>query len=64
MLQTSENYNKIQEPTKKKKKKKMEVISQYKLWDRIYHLSYGVHNMQPTVCQGKLTLDWTITGKM
>ena len=21
------------------------------------HLSYGVHNMQPTVCRGKLTLD-------
>ena len=46
------------------KKKKLEDISQYKLWDRIYHLSYGVHNMQPTVCLQKLKLDWTITGKM
>ena len=64
MLQTSENYNKIQEPTKKKKKEKLEDVLQYKLWDRIYCLSYGLHNMQPTVCQGKLTLDWTIAGKM
>ena len=30
MLQTSENYNKIQEPTKKKKEK-LEDVLQYKL---------------------------------
>ena len=47
MLQASENYNNIQEP---KNKQNLEDISQYKLLDRIFHLSLGVHNMQLTVC--------------
>ena len=48
MLQTSENYNNIQEITNKQN---LEVISQQKLQDRICHLSYGVYNIQPTVCR-------------
>ena len=47
-LQTIENYNKIQVPTNKQN---LEDILQYKLSDRKCHLSYGVHKMQPTVCQ-------------
>ena len=45
MLQTSKNYNNIQEPTNKQN---LEDLSQYKLQDRICHLSYRVYNMQPT----------------
>ena len=44
MLQTSENYNNIQEPTNKQN---LEDIWQYKLKEKIYHLSYRLHNMQP-----------------
>ena len=49
MLQTSENYSNIQEPTKRNKN--LEDISQYKLLNRIYHLTYGEYNLQPTVCR-------------
>ena len=49
MLQTSENYSNIQEPTKKNKN--LEDISQYKLLNRICHLTYGEYNLQPTVCR-------------
>ena len=40
MLQTSENYNNIQEPTKKN----LEDISQCKLHDKICHLFHGMYN--------------------
>ena len=36
---------------KRQQTAKIAVISQYKVYDRIYHLSHGVNNMQPTVCQ-------------
>ena len=49
MLQTSENYSNIQEPTKKNKN--LEDISQYKLLNRICNLTYGEYNLQPKVCR-------------
>ena len=51
MLQTSENYKLQQHSRASKKKKNLEDISQYKLLNRICHLTYGEYNLQPTVCR-------------
>ena len=47
MLQASENYNDSQEPTNKQN---LEDISQYKLYNRIFHLSNGVYKCQAKLC--------------
>ena len=48
MLQASENYNDSQEPTNKQN---LEDISQYKLYDKISHLSNGVYKFQAKLCR-------------
>ena len=45
MLQTSENYSNIREPTKKTQK-----IFHNTKWKTEYAI-YGVYNLQPTVCR-------------
>ena len=42
---------KVKTTTTFKSKQNFEDISQYKLQDRIFHLSYGVCSMQPIICR-------------